>query len=259
MARVTGANRITVSTGAYGQQPFIEVNGRADHSNIAGLAGEINRLADEFGCCVSLDFAGVEDVDAAALEGIAEIASALRPRGQRLHLKSASKSVQTLIEKLFLFDLFCFERDCCGRQTCDASQRMWSVDVFSLPCSMSYCQEARTRVGRVASEVGFSDCLCSDVVLAVGEAVTNAITHGSACNREDSFSVVCVATSEKLSVSVSDHGQGFCPDDLPSFEDALLAEHGRGIYCMRSVMDEVSFHFDAGTTVRMVKRSEQGI
>jgi len=54
-------------------------------------------------------------------------------------------------------------------------------------------------------------------------------------------------------ISISDEGPGFCPDDIPSIEEAMMLERGRGIHCMNAVMDEVRFEFWRGTTVRMAK------
>ena len=48
---------------------------------------------------------------------------------------------------------------------------------------------------------------------------------------------------------------GFRLEDVPRFEDALFKEHGRGIHCMTALMDEVSFSFEGGTSVRLVKRA----
>jgi serine/threonine-protein kinase RsbW len=128
----------------------------------------------------------------------------------------------------------------------------WEMDTFTLPSAMIHCQQARQRVDRLAETLGFSKAARRDVMMAVGEAVTNAIEHGNA-GEDDHFTVRCLATPERLCISVSDNGSGFCPDSLPSMQDALFQEHGRGIHCIRALMDEVTFFFDAGTTVRMVK------
>jgi serine/threonine-protein kinase RsbW len=90
----------------------------------------------------------------------------------------------------------------------------------------------------------------------VREALTNAVVHG---NREDPNKLVFVTSrcSEdgEVSITVRDEGQGFdsraVPD--PTVPENLLSSHGRGIYVMRKLMDEVSFEQN-GTVLKMRKR-----
>lgn len=245
---------LTINLDNTDHHPSVAVSGRADYSNIAEVANVLARLADANDQCVSLDLSGVLSMDTAALECLAGSAGVYRERRKRIRLTCASAPVHNLLERLLLCDLFCCEAECGrGAGQCVMATREWELDVFTLPCNMSYCGEARARVKRIADTVGFTRGRRDDVMLAVGEAITNAIRYGMPKDGPASFTISCVATPEKLSVSINDSGPGFCPDDLPSFEDALMNEHGRGVHCMRAVMDEVSFDFQAGTTVRMIK------
>lgn len=93
------------------------------------------------------------------------------------------------------------------------------------------------------------------VELALREALANAIVHG--CNSDPSKKVeCCVACTESSDVVivVRDPGEGFVPSAVP---DPLAAEnlhstHGRGIYLINQVMDEVSFERN-GAEIRMRK------
>jgi serine/threonine-protein kinase RsbW len=62
---------------------------------------------------------------------------------------------------------------------------------------------------------------------------------------------------EVLVVQVDDRGQGFDPSKVgnPTDESSLLETHGRGIFLMRQLVDDVSFDVrpDHGTTVRLRK------
>ena len=51
---------------------------------------------------------------------------------------------------------------------------------------------------------------------------------------------------------VSDSGPGLDTSQLSGPGEPLV-ERGRGLLCITAVMDDVSFHVEAGTTVRMVK------
>jgi serine/threonine-protein kinase RsbW len=98
----------------------------------------------------------------------------------------------------------------------------------------------------------------SAVGLALREALSNAVLHG---NRLDPCKLVQVhcrcELGKGVSMIVKDQGRGFdstaIPD--PSVVGNLEAEHGRGIFLMRWLMDEVSFEFGCwGTEVHMRKK-----
>jgi len=95
----------------------------------------------------------------------------------------------------------------------------------------------------------------SDVELALREALNNAVVHG---NRMDAHKVIQVRCRCELgkgvSLIVSDQGQGFDPNAVPDplAIENLMAGHGRGIYLMKTAMDEVSFE-RGGTKVHMQK------
>ena len=99
------------------------------------------------------------------------------------------------------------------------------------------------------------------VGVAVRESVINAIKHG---NRHDpaklvlvEFSALPPGTPAQLVVCVQDQGEGFDPDVLedPLAPANLLKPGGRGIFFMRSFMDDVTIRRrpEGGMEVRMVK------
>ncbi|MGH7539947.1 MAG: PP2C family protein-serine/threonine phosphatase [Gemmatimonadota bacterium] len=91
--------------------------------------------------------------------------------------------------------------------------------------------------------------------VAVGEAVANAILYG---NREDPSRVVKIAADanpESVVVRVADEGAGFDPGAIPdpTDPDVLERSRGRGLFLLRSLMDEVR-HNEAGNEVTLVLR-----
>ena len=106
---------------------------------------------------------------------------------------------------------------------------------------------------------GFSEAEIHDVVLAVGEAVANAIEHGRSLGL---FSVECRFAEDVLTVDVVDEGRGFASwDQVRSArsgfgKDGLQIEaaplRGFGIRIMFEMMDEVSYH-EGGRRVRLIK------
>ncbi|MHB9037914.1 MAG: ATP-binding protein [Armatimonadota bacterium] len=249
---------LTVRIESDRHRPHVMLSGKADHSNVSHLVTVLEQVADEHGRCVSLDLHDLEAIDASALQGFAESIDAFRNRRRMLHLKRTSAAVQDMLDSHHLTGLFCSRENCtrdCSPETCGAVDCSWEIDIFTMDSVIPSCREARGRVGRMALAAGLDQDAASDIMLAVGEAVTNAVKYGSNGTPDSTFTVSCLATMERFCVSVSDNGPGFNLKDVPSFEDALFMEHGRGVHCMNALMDEVSFHFGYGTTVRMVKLS----
>jgi serine/threonine-protein kinase RsbW len=114
-------------------------------------------------------------------------------------------------------------------------------------------------VDRVMGEVRAMDCSRGkefEIETALREALANAIRHG--CGNDPSKRVeVCVACDESkgMLIVVRDPGPGFDPGAIPSptLGHNLYRHHGRGIYLINQLMDEVSFDRN-GTEIRMVKR-----
>jgi serine/threonine-protein kinase RsbW len=100
--------------------------------------------------------------------------------------------------------------------------------------------------------------------MSVRESVTNAIQHGNKLDLCKKVDIRFEVTPEQLSISVKDQGNGFKADEIPNPLDAnnLLKPSGRGIFYIRTFMDEVEFRSlsHGGTEVHMVKKvsSNQG-
>jgi serine/threonine-protein kinase RsbW len=100
------------------------------------------------------------------------------------------------------------------------------------------------------------------VGVAVRESVINAIKHGNKGDPMKSVTVEFVMTPAvrpcELAIRVRDRGEGFDPEALPDplAPDNLLKASGRGIFFMRSFMDDVQIARaeGGGMEVRMIKR-----
>lgn len=95
-----------------------------------------------------------------------------------------------------------------------------------------------------------------DIELALAEALANAVVHGA---KGDSSKVIeCdVACDQEhgMLIVVRDPGPGFDPSKIadPCQGENLYSNHGRGIYLINQLMDEVQFHKN-GAEIRMLKR-----
>jgi len=97
----------------------------------------------------------------------------------------------------------------------------------------------------------------TDIEMALREALANAVIHGNGENSYKRVYVECRCYMDgEVSITVRDEGPGFNSEEVanPTAPENLLFTHGRGIYLMKTLMDEVSFE-DRGSVVRMRKNS----
>lgn len=110
-------------------------------------------------------------------------------------------------------------------------------------------------VMQIAREMKCADGNEYQIELALREALANAIVHG--CENDPNKKVeCCVACTENSDVMiiVRDPGTGFDPQTVPNplAPENLNSTHGRGIYLINQLMDEVSFERN-GAEIRMRK------
>jgi serine/threonine-protein kinase RsbW len=99
-----------------------------------------------------------------------------------------------------------------------------------------------------------------EIELALREAIVNAIVHGNQEDPRKRVYVNCRCTTDgEVSVTIEDEGSGFRSDAIPDPTSPAnrLRTHGRGIYLMRTLMDEVHFE-QGGSVVHLRKRSNAG-
>jgi serine/threonine-protein kinase RsbW len=113
---------------------------------------------------------------------------------------------------------------------------------------------------RMTQLAAFDEDAIHWIGVAVRESVINAIKHG---NREDRGKLVTIEFTPaeaptELVVKVTDQGEGFEPQEVadPLAPENMLKSSGRGIFFMRSFMDDVQLQRapEGGMEVRMVKK-----
>ncbi len=123
---------------------------------------------------------------------------------------------------------------------------------FRLPADPARLRRARERIRDYLYLHGTDERLVNDVVLSIDEACANVIRHSGSPDLE-----VAIALDEAdLLVSVIDHGCGF---DFASFDPHAtpdpLSSHGRGLFIMAKLMDDLSLRLNDGLEVHMVMRN----
>lgn len=127
---------------------------------------------------------------------------------------------------------------------------------FALNSTMESVAEIEATADKLAADAGLDEDLRFNVSMAVREAAINAVLHGNEYDPAKQVTVRCENTGTDLVFTIADQGKGLDPDTLP---DPLLPENilrgaGRGIFLIRSFMDEVHFRqLHPGTELTLVK------
>jgi len=117
------------------------------------------------------------------------------------------------------------------------------IEHLELPSESNSIVEIEKLIEKVCFNLGVQEDAYGNVLIAVTEAVNNAIQHGNDFN---SSLIVDVAVGDKDSdfcFRIKDEGIGFDYNSLPdpTAPENLLKESGRGIFLMRNLADEVEF------------------
>ena len=128
---------------------------------------------------------------------------------------------------------------------------------YTMESTLESVNEAESLAVRIAEEAGFDESDVMQISLSVREAVINAVMHGNARDAGKKLTLGFERTGGELIISIRDEGPGL---DVASLPDPLAPENlmkssGRGIFMIRTMMDEVRFQtLDPGTEIKLIKR-----
>ena len=83
-----------------------------------------------------------------------------------------------------------------------------------------------------------------NILIAVTEAVNNAIYHGNEGNPEKYIKIGFESGGNNIKFSIADEGNGFDYNNLPDPTDPLYIDkpNGRGVFLMKNLADQVEFN-----------------
>jgi serine/threonine-protein kinase RsbW len=133
---------------------------------------------------------------------------------------------------------------------------------IELPSSFELLDLVQMLSDRTAAIAGLDEDATHWVSVAVRESVINAIKHGNKEDRQKHVTVEFIlkprARPEEFVVRVLDEGAGFDPGEVanPLDPENVLKSSGRGIFFMKSFMDDVSIarRPEGGMAVQMRKK-----
>jgi CheY-like chemotaxis protein/anti-sigma regulatory factor (Ser/Thr protein kinase) len=124
---------------------------------------------------------------------------------------------------------------------CHSSARSFATAV---PASLDYIAEARHRLRDWISGVDVGPQRESDILLAIGEAVTNAIEHGSGGDATKTVSIEAFVRGHTVTATISDTGQ-WSGDSSASQRNL---RRGRGLTMINGLADDVKTSRTPGGT-----------
>ena len=125
----------------------------------------------------------------------------------------------------------------------------------TLPADVGAISPVVDWVMRLVNELEYGADKEFGIEMALREALANAILHG--CKADTAKKVECSINGDReqgITIVVRDPATGFDPASLrtPTEGSELSSDHGRGIFLIHSLMDEVT-HERNGTVIRMRK------
>ncbi len=126
-----------------------------------------------------------------------------------------------------------------------------------LASTLESVDNAEEIVVGVATRAGFDEDDLMKIGMAVRESMVNAVVHGNRYNEHKRVRFSVMHNAERFTVRIADEGEGFDFEHLPDplSPENLMRTSGRGIFLIRSFMDEFQMrHLEpGGTEVTLVK------
>lgn len=256
---------------------FEIVDQGSPHTCVVRLWGDIDtavvpELEQRLGCaltggCINmvLDLSDVVYADSSALGLLVWLDRRLAPLEGRLVLAGANPDVQRILELSGLVGIAASIGT-----SADVSAALAGLQLKEEPSELLWQQELemvadvdnlaglRERVCELVAPLGFPESALFDIKVALGEALANAVRHGSSGEDTALVQVGVTAYDDRLVLDVRDKGVGYA--GAPAQSDDLYAPGGRGIMFMRALMDRVEFEIQesGGTRVSLVKHRNGG-
>jgi len=117
---------------------------------------------------------------------------------------------------------------------------MHSIEIGS---DLNNIPEVESLIDKVCEDLNLNEDHYGNILIAVTEAVNNAIIHGNLQNPSKKVLINALQKNEGISFVVQDEGDGFDFENLPdpTAPENIEKPDGRGIFLMKNLSDEVSF------------------
>jgi serine/threonine-protein kinase RsbW len=127
---------------------------------------------------------------------------------------------------------------------------------YTLDSTLETVESAEQTATQLATDAGFDEDEVMRIAMAVREAAVNAVLHGNGYDPQKKVTLQFEMTADDLVIIIRDQGHGLDVNKIPDplAPDNLLKSSGRGIFLIRSFMDEVHIQpSQTGTEIKLVK------
>ncbi|HEU4718674.1 MAG TPA: ATP-binding protein [Bacteroidia bacterium] len=123
------------------------------------------------------------------------------------------------------------------------------ISISSVPGNIGIIEKL---INEICTACNVSEDYYGNILVAVTEAVNNAMQHGNRYDPQKNVNLNVSATDNALMFSISDQGPGFDYNNLPdpTNPENLEKPNGRGVFLMRHLADKVEFS-DNGKSVSL--------
>lgn len=131
-----------------------------------------------------------------------------------------------------------------------------SALTLTIPSDLRFLCVARVFVEAVCKMGGFDPVTTNAIILATNEATSNIIRHAHNGLPEANLQIQCRLDHDGLEICLHDEGAPFDLAAVPHLNPAEIRIGGRGVFLMRTLMDELSCQpkGERGNLLRMLKR-----
>jgi len=236
------------------------VDGDIDAANVPGIRKELE-AALEYGCTsVVLDLSRVTYADSSALGLLVWLDRRLSPIQGRLVLAGANRDVNRILQLSGLVQVASTVATSPNVSSAlegldlpaVAAEPLWRREIV-MSARVEDLAPVREEACELISDLMFGEAALFDIKVALGEALANAVRHGSPADGNAEVYVDVEAYEDRVMIRVKDTGCGF--DGEHACSSDVYAAGGRGIMFMRALMDRVDFTVpeQGGTVVTLVK------
>lgn len=129
---------------------------------------------------------------------------------------------------------------------------------LNIPSSYEHLADVERMIEDVCEHFRVNEDYFGNILVAVTEAVNNAIQHGNKSNPGKKIEIEFTSKDNELSFRIKDEGEGFDYNNLPDPTDPQNIEkiNGRGVFLMKNLADDVHF-FENGRIVELNFRPVQ--